>query len=58
MPKDIIRRLEADSSSELQENIDSYYSMYPSLGYDTRVVKTSQEDAKYVAYMSRMDSCD
>ncbi len=58
MPKDVRRRLEADSSAELQEDIDRYYSMYPALGYDTRVIKTAQEDAKYVAYMSRMDSCD
>jgi hypothetical protein len=58
MPKDVRRRLEANSSSELQEIIDCYYRLYPSLGYDTRVIKTAQEDAKYVAYMSRMDSCD
>ena len=58
MPKDIRRRLEADSSAELQEDIESYYTMYPSLGYDTKVIKTTQEDAKYVAYLSRMDSCD
>ena len=58
MPKDIRRRLEAESSAELQEDIDRYYSMYPSLGYDTKVIKTVLEDNKYVAYMSRMDSCD
>jgi len=58
MPKDIRRRLEADSSAELQEDIDRYCNMYPPLGYDTRVIKTSQEDGKYVAYLSRMDSCD
>jgi uncharacterized protein (UPF0335 family) len=58
MPKDIRRRLEAESSSELQEDIDRYYRMYPSLGYDTKVIKTDLEDNKYVAYMSRMDSCD
>jgi len=58
MPKDVRRRLEADSSAELQEDIDRYYSMYPSLGYDTKVIKTDLEDNKYVAYMSRMDSCD
>lgn len=58
MPKDIRGRLEAESSAELQEDIDRYYRMYPSLGYDTKVIKTALEDNKYVAYMSRMDSCD
>lgn len=58
MPKDIRIRLEANSSAELQDDIDRYQGFYPSLGYDTKVISTSLEDDKYIAYVSRLDSCD
>jgi uncharacterized protein (UPF0335 family) len=58
MPKDVRIRLEADSSAELQEDIDRYHNSYPSIGYDTKVIKTDLEDGKYIAYVSRLDSCD
>jgi len=58
MPKDIRIRLEADSSAELQDDVDRYQMSYPSLGYDTKVISTSLEDGKYIAYVSRLDSCD
>ncbi len=58
MPKDVRYRIEADSSHELQNAILRYKESYHPLAYDTRVIKTTQEDAKYVAYVSRMSSCD
>ncbi len=58
MPKDVRHRIEADTSEELQKAVDAYHNQYPYLGYDTRLIKTTQEDDKYVAYMSRLSSCD
>ena len=59
MPKDMRVRLKADSSAELQEDIERYKTQYPTIAYDTRVISThNDEDGTYVAILSRLDSCD
>ena len=59
MSKDIRVLLSADSSAELQEDIERYQRSYPHMGYDTRVISThTDEKGKYCAIISRLDSCD
>ncbi len=58
MPRNVRYRIEADTSEELQKAVAEYQNQYPYIGYDTRLITTTQEDDKYVAYMNRLSSCD
>ena len=59
MPKDMRVLLTADSSGELQEDVEKYQRAYPNIAYDTRLIRTyTDEKGKYCAIISRLDSCD
>ena len=57
MPKDMRVLLTADSSDELQEDVEKYQQAYPH-----RLIRGSfvqhDEEGKYCAIISRLDSCD
>jgi hypothetical protein len=56
--KSITEKILADNEENLSRYIQKYMNRYPVLGYDTYVQSMKKEDNKFVAVMSRWDSCD
>ncbi len=51
-------RIEADSRSELDAAITSYFRQYAPAGYGTRITGTWTAGGRHVATISRYSSCD
>ena len=56
--KSITEKILADNEENLSRYIQKYMNRYPVWGYDTYVQSMKKEDNKFVAVMSRWDSCD